>query len=234
MNKADPDDIVQAFQDRTRSALHDWQLIDDAVRPLGVGIRRRVACDAFLALAVSWESTLSTWLIGAVNKDTSAAIQHLEQKVRDHAETNLGLKPTVLSASLIATSHLNLSDVRSVLDPNDKNITIRDQKALTGFGNKWLAGTYKRRALALSAFDFAPAVVVRVVRNALAHQSDAAVKEANSLVSSASIPVALRHTASRSISASGWGRYLLATTVPTPRISTLHHDLINLTGKLHT
>lgn len=234
VNKADPDGVIDAFQSATASALADWQQIDGALKELGLHIRRRAASDAFLALAVSWEFFISTWLVSAVNKDTSRAIARLEKKIQDHALDELGLPASILSSSLVSTSHLNLTAVRKVLDRREWNVVIRYQNELEDFANKWLAGPYEARALAITAFQFAPALVVRLVRNALAHQSPGAIKEANEIVRKTTIPAALRHTGTRSLGVAGWGRYLLSSTAPVPRIAYLHNELIALADRLRS
>ncbi|MER3387811.1 MAG: hypothetical protein RIC81_12010 [Microcella pacifica] len=234
MKKADPDGVIDTFQAATTAALDDWRLIDDALIPLGLHIRRRAASDAFLALAVSWEFFISTWVVAAVNRDTSKAIARLEGQMQDHALNELGLPASTLSSSLVTTSHLNLSAVRSVLDRRDWNIVIRYQKELDTVAGKWLAGPYEARAKAITAYQFAPALVVRVIRNALAHQSLGAIKEANEVVRKNSTPPALRYSGVRSLGVDGWGRYLLSSSVPTPRIAALHDELIALSERLRS
>src|SRR4051794_15891848 len=97
MRKASPNTVIDRFLASTSSALSDWQTVDTALEGESVGLRRRVASDAFLALAVSWESFLSQWLIAAVNKDSSNAVIYLTRRVRTHAEEELGLSPAHLS-----------------------------------------------------------------------------------------------------------------------------------------
>lgn len=73
---------------------------------------------------------------------------------------------------------------------------------------------------------------MRLIRNALAHPSQGAIDEANQAVSKTTIPVALRYSGKGSLSVAGWGRYLLASSVPVPRISTLYTEPVALAERL--
>lgn len=232
MNKADPNAAIDAFQSGARSAHSDWSAIDAALVPLGLAIRRRAASDAFLALAVTWEAFISTWLVAAVNKDTSKAIARVSKKLREHALDELRLPAGAIAGTLVTTSHLNLTNVRDLLDPKGWNVVIRTQKELGRFADDWLAGDYESRAAAISGYQYAPALIVRLIRNALAHQSQGAIDEANAAVRLKTIPVVLRYSGKRSLGVAGWGRYLLASSVPVPRIASLYTELIALAERL--
>lgn len=89
MRKASPNDVAAAFTTATADALADWETIDAALASQSLSLRRRAASDAFLSLAVSWESFLSRWLVAAVNKDASQAVRQLATRLQEHAEEGL-------------------------------------------------------------------------------------------------------------------------------------------------
>lgn len=117
MRKASPDDVVATFVASTAEALSDWETIDSALLTESLSLRRRAASDAFFALAVSWESFLSRWLVAAVNRDASQAARHLAKELEDYATIELRVPSTHLSSTLITQSHFSLSLVRQLLDP---------------------------------------------------------------------------------------------------------------------
>lgn len=232
MNKADPNDVVDAFTTATTSSRADWATINGLLATEPIRLRRRVAADAFLSLAVSWETFISAWLVAAVNKNATQAVATLSTRLQDHAVTALRLPPSHVATTLITQSHFNLTSVRQVLDPDDYNIVLREHKELKKYADSWLSPPYHGVLAGVTAFQFKPALVTRLVRNALAHQSDAALKAANDETARSTVPVALRRTGPRRLSADGWRAYLLAPHHGQPRIEILHDELIKLADQL--
>jgi hypothetical protein len=232
VNKADPNDIVLAFAAATHDALADWRTIDSALLPEGIRLRRKAAADSFLALAVSWESFMSRWLIAAANRDSSQVVATLSTKVRDYAKDELRIPQQHIANLAVTRSHFTVGEIRRLLDPKEYNIAVRNRQELKRLSESWLSGAYRTAALAISDYQFRPALITRVLRNALAHQSSAALAEANDVVALTSTPTQLRWTGARRLDVDGWRRNLLTTTAPTPRIETIHNALILLAGRL--
>lgn len=232
VNKADPNGVVASFEKRTNSALADWRAIDSAVRAHAVKgdallLRRRAAGDSLLALYGSWESFVSSWITAAVNRDPSAAASNLADKLTEHAKTKLGVPENVLSQSLLATSHLNLAAVRQILDARGFNIAVRDYKELQRYANGWLAGPYASAVQSINAYALMPAVVARVVRNAIAHESEAALADANNLVRGSNVPSLFRVNQTRNLDVRAWRTYVLQSPAGTSstRIEAFHVEL---------
>jgi len=223
VRKANPNDVIDTFVQTTSAALSDWQAIDSAVGDLR--LRRRVASDAFLALAVAWETFLSQWLVAAVNRDSSTAVTYLSGRLRNHALEELRVPNTHVSAALITKNHFTLALVRQLLDPHDNNVVLREHGELKQFASRWLAGDFSSRLSGISSYQFKPVLAARLVRNALAHQSESALKRANDELRKSTVPAALRVTTSRELSVDGWRRYLLSITSATPRIAVFHTEL---------
>ncbi len=144
MRKASPNEVIDAFVQSTSAGLADWQVIDASLSDLR--LRRRVASDAFLALAVAWETFLSQWLIAAVNRDSSTAVRYLTQRLQDHATGELRVPQTHVSATLITKNHFTLALVRQLLDPHDNNVVLREHKRSQGLRGP-LAGGQLRTAV---------------------------------------------------------------------------------------
>lgn len=225
VNKTDPNDIVDDFVAQSASALADWNRIEVAIQQEPLAVRRRGAADAFMALAVAWESFMSQWLVGAVNRDASQAVASLDQKLREHAEGKLRVPAGHVAATLVTKGHLSMAEVRRLLDPKDYNVVIRDRSELRDFATEWLAGPYRAHALAVTPFQFTPVLLTRLIRNALAHRSSAAIAEANRVARLGSTPASFRVTGALQLDVAGWRTYLLQVHHGTPRVELLHSSL---------
>jgi len=232
MRKASPNLVVDDFIASASDSLRDWQRIDVALANESIALRRRAASDSFLALAVTWESFISEWLVAAVNKDASQAVAHLTAKMTSHGVDELRLPSTHIAATLITQGHFNLASVKQILDPNDSNIVVRHHKDLKTLGDRWLAPPYHGALTGFSAHQFAPALATRLVRNVLAHNSDRALSEANDILRKPFVPAALRVTNARRPQLDGWRRYLLAPHGGHPRVAILHTSLSTIAGQL--
>jgi hypothetical protein len=194
VNKSDPNEIVDDFVAATRASIADWKTIDSVLSGEGVRLRRRAAADSFMALAVSWEGFLSRWLIAAINRDASQAVLTLETRITSHATAQLRIPGRHLSASLITRSHMTVAEGRRLLDPDDYNIVIRSRADLKDSASTWLADPYRAAAVGVSEYQFRPALLTRLIRNVLAHHSNAAVTAANDQAAKGSTSASLRWT----------------------------------------
>lgn len=238
MRKADPNRVITDFETKTASALKDWQSIDAAITASATDtlrLRRRAASDSLLVLMVSWETFISSWMTAAVNRDTSTAVARLTRQINTYATGALRVPTHALSQTHLATSHLTLSDVHGLLDDQGYNIAIRDKKELAVYETQWLAGPYQAAAQSVTAFNFMPAVVGRLVRNALAHQSTSALAEANRVVRQGSTPAIFKTNPARrrDLDVAAWRAYVLQSfgTQTRPRIERFHEELQNLAGR---
>lgn len=232
MNKTDPNDVVDDFVNATKVSLQEWKDINTALVGASISLRRKAAADAFMAVAVSWESFLSRWIVGAVNKDASSARMTLEAKLRYHATNDLRIPPGHLTASLVGKSHFSLAEVRQLLDPNDYNVTARDRKELHKLAKTWLAGSYQTQALSMTIPQFKPVLITRLVRNALAHRSTSALTAANEVVRESNTTADLRYVGATRLDIAGWRRYLLVQHGGVSRVEHFHTRLTSAASLL--
>lgn len=238
MKKADPDLRIDDFVRRTDASLADWKAIDAAILATGSGtlrLRRRAATDSFLALAISWEAFMSSWFVAAVNREPRKAVRYLTTALQTHATNDLRIPTTILSPTLLTSSHLTRSDVASILDKNGRNFVMADHADLVGKSKRWLYHPYGTRARALTELDFAAAFAARKIRNLFAHESASASAEAWALVSTPAsvLPTALRVTTrTRRFNIDGWRGYMLEAAVKKPRVEIFHDELYALANKL--
>jgi len=205
---ADPNGVIDDFEDLVDDSLTDWMSVSAAISLQPVALRRKVATDAFLGVAVSWESFLSDWWTAAINKDPSAFLVQAESALRTDAKARFGLDAADLANKLISRSHLSLDQVRRMLDPNERNIVIHGYKELDKRANAELAGQYRTKATSITSHDWQIAEATRVIRNALAHRSKSALAEMNVLLRKNSVPLSLRWTGQRNLDIAGTMRYL--------------------------
>lgn len=112
MRKVDPNSVIDDFKRQVADALQQWILIDRAIPSTPVALRRKVASDAFLTLAVAWESFFSDWWIGSVNRDASSYLATTELKLREEAQRAFGFEDSDLALRLVSRSHLSVKKVR--------------------------------------------------------------------------------------------------------------------------
>lgn len=239
-NKAEPNAVISTFEASAGSALDDWRAIDLAISTHAdstnrLRLRRRAASDSLLALLGSWESFTTSWFTAAINREPSRALAKTAERITTHATEELRVPPALLSQTMLATSHFNLATIRKLLDKNGYNITIRRHSELKEFGEKWLADPYRAAVAGITSYQFMPAVVGRLVRNALAHASDASLSEVNSVVRGNNVPPAFRITRARNLDVSGCRAYVMQPAPSTParrlRIEHFHIELQQLANR---
>lgn len=182
MKKQDPNNCVDAIQEAITVSLAEWLTIDTALADQPVAIKRKVASNAFLQLAVNWEFFLSDWWLASINRDASNLIDGFDQKLRTHATDKLGLAEDQLAGKLVTLKHLNVSAVRRLLDNDGSNLAFYGLEDVKSKAGKQLADPYRTRVLTMPHTDWQVADVTRVVRNALAHQSPKSISNVNDLL----------------------------------------------------
>lgn len=230
MRKVDPNSVIDDFKLQVTDALAQWQVIDQAVPSTPVALRRKLSSDAFLTLAVAWESFLSDWWIGAINRDASTLLAQTETKLRQEALRSLGLGPTDLAASLVSKSHLSVKEVRLRLDPQERNVVVHGHTDRRKRAQAELAGNYRVRAHAISAGDWQTVECARAVRNLLAHRSASASDALDTIIRKANLDPALRWSGQRKLSVAGTMRYLATKRPADPelRIARFHRTLADI------
>jgi hypothetical protein len=208
MRTVDPNGVIDDFEDLVDESLADWIDVAAAISAQPVALRRKVATDAFLSVAVGWESFLSDWWTAAINKDASTFLSQVESALRNEAAARFGLEASDLANKLISRSHLNVNQVRRMLDPNDRNIVIHGYRDLSKRAKAELAGQYQTKATGIASHDWQIAEATRMIRNALAHRSKSAIDAMNQLLRKNSIPLGLRWTGQRNLNIAGTMRYL--------------------------
>lgn len=238
MRKANPNVLIDEFIKRANSSLADWRAIDNAITTIGPGqlpLRRRAATDSFLALAISWESFMSSWFVAAVNREPRTTLTELTKKLKSHATEKLNIPDEILAPSLLITKHLNLETVSTILDASGHNVVVADHADLQAKAKKWLHHPYRTKARAITELEFSAALVARRIRNMFAHESSSGSAEAWKIVQSTSIHPSFRVTSRKSkLNINGWRGYIFESVDKIPRIEIFHSELIMLANRLRS
>lgn len=234
MRKVDPNSVIDDFKAQVATAEAEWKQIHDALPAKPVALRRKVSSDVLLTLAVAWESFLSDWWVGAINRDASVFLATTETKLRDAAKESFGLEQADLPPKLVSRKHLSVKEVHRRLDPSERNVVIHGHQKRQGRADAELAGDYAVRAKAITAADWQTVECARTIRNLLAHRSESARDALDTEIRQGNLDAALRWTGNRKLSVAGAMRHL-ATKRPAdtnPRVALFHTKLSDLAEKL--
>lgn len=234
MRKVDPNSIIDDFTAQVATATFEWQLIHDALPSSPVSLRRRVAADSFLTLAVAWESFFSDWWVGAINRDASTFMATTEKELRDEALRTFSLQATDLASTLVSKKHLSVGEVRRRLDPQERNIVFHGHEERQQRAKRDLAGANRVKAHAISESDWQSVEAARAIRNLLAHRSKSARDYVDTVLREQHLMPALQWTGQRRLSVAGAMRYLATkrTNDADLRVVTFHMKLADVAEQL--
>jgi hypothetical protein len=137
--KKDPNDVVDDFRELANDSLHTWQQMCNQLGD--AGLKKNASVDAFLNVVIGWESFLSDWHIAAINRDSSALTEDLEQWIKGR----LAEKPALaLLLSLSIPKHPDLALVRELLDPTGRNVALWPRSGSSGRTSSWSIRTGRR------------------------------------------------------------------------------------------
>lgn len=176
-NKKNPNLVIDRFQDDLDQTKSDSAKLDILIQSEPIEFRRRMNANFFLYAATAWERFLSEWFVAAINTNPSVARNNLQQKLKKAAKDS-GIDQSLLAASLISESHINIATVERFLKVEGYNYTAPELKDFQKDANTWLADPYLSKVSAWTKDDFSPILTTRLLRNALAHDSDQAYKRA--------------------------------------------------------
>jgi hypothetical protein len=231
MRKRDPNDVITAFQVSATASLDNWSSMLEALADRPLDLRRRLSVDAFLRLAVRWESFRSEWHIAAINRDATRFRADLEQRFRQSVGDRFpGLEPFV---RVELPLHPPLQTIEEILDPARRNIS---------FGADWvkraereLATDYASTVGALGLPDLKLVIATEKIRNCLVHESPYASQQMNAALMALEVTVdddLMR--GARTIRPSGIATYLHAEAGGRRRVARFHERLDEIAEKLRT
>lgn len=222
MRKKNPNDVIDDFKDLAASSLSTWTQMCEQIT--GNELKKNASVDAFLNVAIGWESFLSDWHIAAINRDSSAFVADLEAR----AEASLigrgwtGLRGRV---TLSIPKHPSLDLVRDLIDPDGGNISFGDKDKWCARAERELSDPYRSNVLALPDRDHRLIRAVVAVRDCIAHRSQKASDAMNAALGNlAHADNSLRRSQAR-VQPSGIGAYLFAQAGDSRRVERYHQRL---------
>lgn len=161
----------------------DNHVPDDASKKL-------IAEYAFVSAAALFEGLISDLFVAYINRDSARfrdfLLRHLTidtsdkyaERAKEYAETTM--------------RHLNVEEIRNVLDPTDYNITFQTTEKMKESAGKWLADSHKSGFVNTTGEQSAVIDYVKAIRNFLAHRSKASDTSMQRALLSCNLPAALK------------------------------------------
>lgn len=176
-NKKNPNLVIDRFLNDISEAQDDSRKLEELILSESIEFRRRMNANFFLYSASAWERFLSEWFVAAINTDPSVARNTLQLKLEAKAKDS-GIDQSLLATSLISESHINIAAVERFLKVEGFNYTAPELKGFHKDADRWLADPYLSKVKAWDKNGFNPILITRLLRNALAHDSARAYRDA--------------------------------------------------------
>ena len=174
MRKVRPQDVKSDFDALVDERLKHFRRIEAALR--GTQHEKRdmslLSETTLHSCYVAFECFISDLLLAYVNRDASKYQSNLESKINSSVNAKFGS----WAASRIQFStvkHIKLSDLETLLDPDDYNVTFKDVAALKQRFHDWVAVPYKNAVVGISDSDERLIDLAHAIRNYIAHKSTA-------------------------------------------------------------
>lgn len=228
VRKRDPNDVIDDYKALLDSSLTTWRATCQQVST--DALRKAASADAFLNAAIGWETFRSDWHIAAINRDSSAFVLDLAERVEQSVAARWpGLRNRV---SLSVPVHPSLNLVRDLLDPEGGNISFGERDRWTARVERELADPYRSVILAMSDRDHRLIRAVVAIRDCLTHRSVKASDAMNvALTNLAFADRGLRRNQQR-VRPSGIGAYLFAQAGRRRRVELYHQRLRDIAEAL--
>jgi hypothetical protein len=232
VRKKNPNDVIDDYVELASDSLSTWKDVCAALS--SAPLKKRVSADAFLNVAIGWESFVSDWHLAAINRDSSAFAAHLETRAKNRLR---GEFPGLVTEGLVRVDlpkHPSLDLVKTLVDPDGANVAMGDRSKWRTRVEAELCDPYKVKVLSLGAGDHKLIGAVVGIRNCLAHRSTRATDTMNDRLSAlASRDRDLRPPGDRRVLPSSVGHYLNArVSTWQARVEVYHQRLAEIAEQL--
>ncbi|CAG1008659.1 hypothetical protein ANAEL_03702 [Anaerolineales bacterium] len=183
MRKVDPTDLCRSLTDEI-SELRQFYL------DTTIAINAKARTDRQLSLLselvfhqsyVMFESFISAWFIGCINRDASQFLRFRENTVRQSVKDKFDTRDeTWLSYS--PPKHPRVNDLARLLDKEEKNVTFKDYAAMEQRAKDWLTNAWSSKVSGITLDQRAIIDAAKVIRNCIAHRSQSSFKEMNDVL----------------------------------------------------
>jgi hypothetical protein len=146
---------------------------------------------AFLSAAILLEGFISDLFVAYINRDRTRFTQYLVNHMKIET-SDPHAKKAVNLAIVSMPQHLSASQIRSVLDPRDYNVTFTTVDEMKASAGRWLVAPYNAYFTGLNPGQSAEIVAIKTMRNFLAHRSSASKDEMQLALASGALSISLR------------------------------------------
>ena len=190
MRKVDPSDVCDEFRDEI-AALRQFSERMSALGPTKTE-RSRLVELTFHSAYVNAESFLSRWIIGAINRDSSAYTAFRANSIRESVKSKYSAWDSS-KTTYAPPAHIPVADLERLLDPEGWNLTFKDFATFREKCNSWLTAPY------LAKINSVPQAVrhaldaAKAIRNCIAHRSKNSFDEMNTRLTGMPVGGVLYH-----------------------------------------
>jgi hypothetical protein len=184
VRKSNPDYLLTQFQNELTGLIDYFDRVSESIAGTQheMADLSRLAENTFVSAYVGFEGFISNLFVAYLNRDPTVFQQFNDNSMRQRVQAKFGQ----WNANRIAFAtipHLNVDQLRDILDPNQRNITFSSVAAMKQRAQEILAPEYANRIGNLTAHDDRVIDTSRAIRNYISHRSDNAYQQMNAALS---------------------------------------------------
>lgn len=219
---------VDAYVAAQQRVIDHWWAIQAQADVLGQPALHATSEATLSACATNWESFRTDWHIRAIAWDATQFRAWVTARVVDAAKSDEKVKALIEGVQadpegrfeVALPKHPTMARVAGMLDPNDYNLTFKDQRTSNDKATKHLVPSLAALPKSLDFLDWKVLAIMVATRNAIAHGSVgsmAYLKGAmNDIAGVHDKQIAALGRRDRSVPRAGIGRYLTVTPAKPP------------------
>lgn len=219
---------VDAYVAAQQRVIDHWWAIQAQADVLGQPALHATSEATLSACATNWESFRTDWHIRAIACDATQFRAWVTARVVDAAKSDEKVKALIEGVQadpegrfeVALPKHPTMARVAGMLDPNDYNLTFKDQRTSDDKATKHLVPSLAALPKSLDFLDWKVLAIMVATRNAIAHGSVgsmAYLKGAmNDIAAVHDKQIAALGRRDRSVPRAGIGRYLTVTPAKPP------------------
>ena len=188
MRTADPLNIRKYFLDGLQEIQEVFNAVNSAGSAVTTSQKHLVAEYTFLGASILLEGFISDLFVAYINKEPDVFVQAMTGSMQLSSDDDFGKRAITFTSKEIK-SHLTLDKIRTILDPNEYNVTFPHESEMKKRAGLWLSAKHKGYFNSMQKPDYALIDTTKSVRNFLAHRSTAAQKTMQTALANKNLPV---------------------------------------------
>lgn len=188
MRTADPLNIRKDFLDGLQEIQEVFNAVNSAGSAVTTSQKHLVAEYTFLGASILLEGFISDLFVAYINKEPDVFVQAMTGSMQLSSDDDFGKRAITFTSKEIK-SHLTLDKIRTILDPNEYNVTFPHESEMKKRAGLWLSAKHKGYFNSMQKPDYALIDTTKSVRNFLAHRSTAAQKTMQTALANKNLPI---------------------------------------------